>query len=330
MATTARRGNRYPVLGDTPDIPRDIGNLAADLDDAPAYNRGTGAARPGAGRFVGDWYWVTDDFTMSTVGSPTVWNGASWQYACPPSGPAVGIAGTRSLGYGALQALPGNDPTVTNARTPLAHAASHLQGGSDKIHGVVPLGGQIDYWGGSDPADTDWYVPDGRALNSVADTTLAALYALIGTAHGGTGASNFFLPNPRGRFMIMQGVASPSVPGGTTHAMASKGGEESHVISAAEDPDHTHDHTSNTGLRAGFLDVIAPSDPILNDAPSARGFYTHNDNPGASLAIEIGNPGATSIERWIVTSSLKHASGTPAGHNTLPPFMTCNKLMRVR
>lgn len=51
-----------------------------------------------------------------------------------------GIAGTaslRTLGTGAQQAAAGNDARLSDARTPLAHAATHADGGSDEI--ATPL-----------------------------------------------------------------------------------------------------------------------------------------------------------------------------------------------
>ena len=47
MPTTTRAALRYPLLTDTPDVPRDMGNLAADADAAFAmYAQGTFASRP--------------------------------------------------------------------------------------------------------------------------------------------------------------------------------------------------------------------------------------------------------------------------------------------
>jgi len=46
MATTARNALRYPILGDTPDFPRDMGYLAADVDvKMVSYWTGTKAER---------------------------------------------------------------------------------------------------------------------------------------------------------------------------------------------------------------------------------------------------------------------------------------------
>lgn len=45
--------------------------------------------------------------------------------------PAAATPGLRTLGTGALQATAGNDSRLSDARTPTAHKASHLSGGSD-------------------------------------------------------------------------------------------------------------------------------------------------------------------------------------------------------
>lgn len=47
--------------------------------------------------------------------------------------PAAGTPGLRTLGTGATQAAAGNDPRLTDARTPTAHATTHNGGGTDPI-----------------------------------------------------------------------------------------------------------------------------------------------------------------------------------------------------
>ena len=46
---------------------------------------------------------------------------------------AAATGSLRTLGSGALQATPGNDPRLTNARTPTTHATSHQPGGGDAL-----------------------------------------------------------------------------------------------------------------------------------------------------------------------------------------------------
>jgi len=62
--TTARLGLRYPVLSDTADVPRDVGNLAADIDNAAIFGVGFIASRPvstsGSPGIAGRLYHATD------------------------------------------------------------------------------------------------------------------------------------------------------------------------------------------------------------------------------------------------------------------------------
>jgi hypothetical protein len=64
MALTPRLKLRYPILTDTADVPRDIGNLAADLDNAAIDGQGLLANRPvstsGVPGIQGRYYYATD------------------------------------------------------------------------------------------------------------------------------------------------------------------------------------------------------------------------------------------------------------------------------
>lgn len=64
MGTTTRLSLRYPELSDSADVPRDIKNLANDLDSAAIYASGTFSARPastvGSPGIAGRYYFATD------------------------------------------------------------------------------------------------------------------------------------------------------------------------------------------------------------------------------------------------------------------------------
>lgn len=142
--TTTRKQLRKPELGDNPDVPRDIGNLADDLDRVANFDAGALTSRPpatGAGAAtMGDRYLARDDVSGSPGGTEWVFDNGAWVFVGRPADPLPGIPGARTLGPGAQQAAPGNDGRFTDARTPLAHAASHQSGGSDAIPEVANSG----------------------------------------------------------------------------------------------------------------------------------------------------------------------------------------------
>ena len=77
-----------------------------------------------------------------------------------------------------------------------------------------------------------------------------ALFSLLGTTFGGNGQTTFALPN-------LQGRAQTHVGNGMT--LGQTGGEQSHTLSIAEMPQHTHtaQASSNNG------DNVAPAGLVL-------------------------------------------------------------------
>lgn len=98
----------------------------ANRGGTPGLQAGLGALRPAAGAAAGDEYYGTN------TGTKERWSGVVWEVVFSRD-PAVGVAGLRTLGTGSLQATAGDDARLSNARTPLAHAASHVTGGADAI-----------------------------------------------------------------------------------------------------------------------------------------------------------------------------------------------------
>jgi microcystin-dependent protein len=188
----------------------------------------------------------------------------------PPSGNAVGP-----------QVVLGTDTRLSDARTPLAHAPSHLTGGdpipnagpttrglltalsgaaSDYVGGdnachplsnLLPTGTVLDFCGASAPAG--FLFCQGQA---VPRTTYAALYAALGGASSpwgqGDGSTTFNIPDLRGRVSV--GAGQGTYSGATNQVLAATGGEEKHVLTAAELVSHTHGvaHTHTMGNHTHF------------------------------------------------------------------------------
>lgn len=161
MGTTTRLSLRYPELSDSADVPRDIKNLANDLDSAAIYGSGTFAARP-----------------ASTVGSP-------------------GIAGRY---YFATDTSRLYLDTGT-AWVEVASGAGSVTSAMIADGPQVPVGAITQYAGSSAPTNwlvcdgSEQSVSTYSALDSILGTT----YGSRTNGAGGAGSSHFRLPNLKGR-----------------------------------------------------------------------------------------------------------------------------------
>ncbi len=77
-------------------------------------------------------------------------------------------------------------------------------------------------------APKGWALCDGQLLPINQNQ---ALFSLLGTTFGGNGQVNFALPDLRGRTPIHVGSG---------HTLGERGGEQTHTLSIAELPTHTH------------------------------------------------------------------------------------------
>ncbi|TGQ74619.1 phage tail protein [Mesorhizobium sp. M00.F.Ca.ET.186.01.1.1] len=116
-----------------------------------------------------------------------------------------------------------------------------------------------------------------------------ALFSLLGTTFGGDGQVNFALPDFRARTPIHAG-------GG--HPLGERGGAESHTLSIAELPTHTHSVNANSNTGA----VTNPNGAILAKAPA-------NTYGSATQLIAMAAAAVSSI-------------GGTQPHTNLQPFLT--------
>ena len=121
------------------------------------------------------------------------------------------------------------------------------------LSGAAPAGTITGFGGGVAP--TGWLLCNGA---EVSRTTYAALFAAIGTSYGtGNGTDTFNVPNALGRTMVGAGTGAGGgtsgagvVSGGAALAARSVGqwfGEETHTLTLAETPAHTHTLPSGCG-----------------------------------------------------------------------------------
>lgn len=135
--------------------------------------------------------------------------------------------------------------------------------------------GVIKMFGGSS-APTGYLMCNGDAVNR---TTYADLFAVIGTSFGsGDGSTTFNVPDMRGRAPIGVGTGT----GLTARAMGATVGAETHTLTEAEMPAHTH----SLGVNAAGSGIESGGEFGTGSSGSTGGGGAHN-NMQPSLAVNF-------------------------------------------
>jgi len=145
-------------------------------------------------------------------------------------------------------------------------------------------------------APSGWAFCNGQLLPIVQNT---ALFSLLGTMYGGTGSSNFALPNLQGRAPMHPGQGS----GLSLRDLGESGGSATVTLLESEIPTHNH----SIGVSPDMADLHAPS-TVRVPARSQPGFaYTEDVAPLTSMAPEALSP-----------------AGGSQPHNNMQPCLTVN------
>ena len=132
-------------------------------------------------------------------------------------------------------------------------------------------------------APTGYLLCDGAAISR---TTYSTLFGLLGTTYGaGDGSTTFNIPDLRGRVIAGQddmGGASANRLTGLTggvdgDVLGGSGGAETHTLSIAEMPAHTHTYTAHDALGATGSGGDAQLRTATESKSSTGGGGAHNN-----------------------------------------------------
>ncbi|QBG37193.1 phage tail protein [Litorilituus sediminis] len=145
---------------------------------------------------------------------------------------------------------------------------------------LSPMLGEMK-WVAFNFAPRGWAKCEGQLL---AVSQNSALFSLLGTIYGGDGRTTFALPDMRGRIMVHAGNG----PGLTPRRLGEKSGEESHTLSTATMPNHSHTvmATSNAA------NSTAPDSAVVASQRRSKYFTTNTSNVNMD-STAISNTGGS-------------------------------------
>ncbi len=145
---------------------------------------------------------------------------------------------------------------------------------------------------------------DGQLLSISSNT---ALFSILGTTYGGDGRTSFGLPDLRGRTAVHPGRG----PGLSDRRLGERWGVESHVMSVAQMPAHTHNATTDVTIkgtnaqgdsetpggnvmalenRDDGYSTLAASEPIVDMNTQSASATTTITNAGSGQSFGISQP----------------------------------------
>lgn len=157
-----------------------------------------------------------------------------------------------------------------------------------------------------------WRACDGSALSK---TEYPELYSVLGSTFGAETATEFYLPDLRGRTVI--GTSD-------SHALASTGGAETTTLTVSQLPSHTHTVSGSVASNGAhthtyhYYSSSAPSKSTTIQSTANNSYLTRSegiDNAGEhthTLTLEAGN------------------TGSGASIPNMQPYNTLNYIIKVK
>lgn len=166
------------------------------------------------------------------------------------------------------------------------------------LPGGLPCGSVITWSGATAPPN--WLLCDGTAVSR---TTYSSLFAVVGTSYGnGDGSTTFNLPDLRGRVPVGKNA-------GTFGTLGSTGGAETHTLTEAQMPSHTHIQNAHTHNQSG---------------QTVSNFTGYGQN--SAINGNAANPSGLTVT-GSTTATNQNAGGGQA-HNNLQPYQVLNYIIK--
>lgn len=188
----------------------------------------------------------------------------------------------------------------------------------------APVGSGMDYWGDTLPPRYVW--ADGSLLDPA---NFPELFAVFGTRYGGDGINTFGVPDKRDRTSVgkgnMGGVpanrVTNAVSGFDTTVLGSSGGAQSHTLTTAEMPSHTH--TQNAHQHVGGL--------INIDIAQLTDWYSYGKTAWGTGRVATAS-GTDAANRYQANTSsvaaVNQNTGGGGAHRNMQPSITCNYIIK--
>jgi microcystin-dependent protein len=306
-----------------------VANSAATTVVVPVAPSNTAAPAVSGTAQVGQ---VLSSNTGSWNGTPTITYSYHWQTSANGSSGWTNISSATSATYTAESTDAGNYLRVEVTATNGAGSTFVDSAATGQVLSAIPVGAVIPY-AGQTPVPTGWALADGSC--GYTSASYPDLWAAIGTTYGGTGSSNFCLPDMRGKMALGKANSGIGSSLGSTGGALDQTGTVNPFGSVTENYSWTETPPSPTPIAHSHS--MPGSGHLSNNSwPNFTAWEAQPSTTGTSCC-GTGSPVdslASASESWTTNASgtiTASASFTPQASYSVsnPPYTVVRYLVSV-